>query len=218
MKFNEAVIDDPKWKRGYGEFYDLLLGYTGTDINMCELGIGGGGSHERWSQLTTGNIIGVDIKDSSVYVASVPDNRFITYWETEAFTPEMVKTIKEHDVRFVIDDSKHNTLRWKQFHEHYVGHFPILIKEEIGRNIANGTECIEQNQIIQAIDSGWTIYSFTDDPLNKMSDKSETFSRRASVIGVYTSAINDFWLDPLEYRKVTKDNIDNMIDGSIIKK
>lgn len=52
---------DLKLVRGYDAVYDPIIDTLGTDTNVLELGVGGGGSHARWTYAVQGKVIGLEI-------------------------------------------------------------------------------------------------------------------------------------------------------------
>ena len=70
--------DDFKFARGYWRVYDKVLDHLGSDCEICELGIGNGGSHSRWYFATTGRVIGLELDsknpDTQMVSQFVPDH------------------------------------------------------------------------------------------------------------------------------------------------
>lgn len=67
-----------KYARQYGKVFDPIIECVGTDNSICELGVGAGFSHMRWSKIFSKKIIGLELDDP------VEDNK-----EFSKFVPEV---------------------------------------------------------------------------------------------------------------------------------
>jgi len=76
LKIDSRRSADFKYYRRYDLVYDRIIDHLGTDTPICELGVGTGPSHARWSFTTSGKVIGLEISgpDQSVLKASKFDH------------------------------------------------------------------------------------------------------------------------------------------------
>jgi hypothetical protein len=148
---NFTADDDFKHARGYGKVYHEILNHLGTDIPICELGIGNGGSHMRWSFITTGPVIGLELdspdpkkemlsvvdpvpqpnpnaqrnyKNAQAVIHQYMQDRADFRYESDAFDPNnAIKLVNDYpDLRFIINDSKHRPWAWKTFGDAWIPH------------------------------------------------------------------------------------------------
>lgn len=206
MNFKEACIaakhpQDHKLARGYGNIYDLILDKF-DNPTICELGIGGGTSHCRWSFLTDNNVIGIELKqpdDDNGRIAlenfaELSKDNLDLYWGCDAYSTDSVNTIKNKygKLDIVINDSKHrqdNFINFKIWEDAITN--GILIQEEIGRFVNDRAdpqfEDTRWTMIRRALEQGWRVWNFSH---NRDMIKGE-YHYRANTIGVYYK--DDSW-------------------------